>query len=631
MSTPIEFYITNSIDKTGSSKLGALTINPSRRAIYYGDGSTTYNLSDSFIRKLDLEEDLNLLFQPGRYWWGNATSGTSYNIKCGDQLIKDLLWSNASVLEVKPFYESNGSLYGVIQTVTGYGTPGLFAYRTLYGADNATNWTKIYNNKSTIDSPNDIILTQTNQDRFVEFAHINSIGAKSGGIWRTGVLGTGTGDANYFVIQSDKNVAPAEDGVSTFYNALQIGIESLNITAAGEITASKFNGIATKATKLNNTSAIGSATKPVYFTANGVPYACSYKLEADVPADAKFTDTVYSHPTTAGNKHIPSGGSTGQLLKYGGTSGTAVWETIYYAGSSSVAGAATKAIQVTGQIGSLASDNVICRGTSGGGNITLGNTTMTDDNGYTCIHGIGFSPYTTDVMDLGGTTSTSNAGAQNRYFRDAYLRGTVYCTGINWGSTGNAYAEDSSNKTITGINFNNTSVKGINGLYFSDASGSITTSDNKNYTMSLTYHEGIHFIRTSGGLDSIYCLDGKLKFLGNRSHGSITASYSANIPLCHSSVTLGPKTGSNYGRIFASAPLSTAQVCHEDTYGLCLYSTGELYGGYFSTGTTPATSNGKSTNHAVWKKYAFDNQVKIGSNYYTISISNNTLTFTQVT
>jgi hypothetical protein len=38
--------------------------------------------------------------------------------------------------------------------------------------------------------------------------------------------------------------------------------------------------------------------------------------------------TVYEHPSTAGNKHIPSGGSTGQYLKYGGSSGTATWSSI---------------------------------------------------------------------------------------------------------------------------------------------------------------------------------------------------------------------------------------------------------------------------------------------------------------
>ena len=35
-------------------------------------------------------------------------------------------------------------------------------------------------------------------------------------------------------------------------------------------------------------------------------------------------DTVYTHPTTAGNKHIPSGGAANQYLKYS-ASGTAVW------------------------------------------------------------------------------------------------------------------------------------------------------------------------------------------------------------------------------------------------------------------------------------------------------------------
>jgi hypothetical protein len=44
----------------------------------------------------------------------------------------------------------------------------------------------------------------------------------------------------------------------------------------------------------------------------------------DVPSSALFTDTVYTHPTTPGNKHIPTGGSTGQFLKYT-SSGTVVW------------------------------------------------------------------------------------------------------------------------------------------------------------------------------------------------------------------------------------------------------------------------------------------------------------------
>lgn len=39
----------------------------------------------------------------------------------------------------------------------------------------------------------------------------------------------------------------------------------------------------------------------------------------------RIETTVYSHPTSAGNKHIPAGGAAGQSLVYGGSSGTAAW------------------------------------------------------------------------------------------------------------------------------------------------------------------------------------------------------------------------------------------------------------------------------------------------------------------
>ena len=44
----------------------------------------------------------------------------------------------------------------------------------------------------------------------------------------------------------------------------------------------------------------------------------------DIPENAKFTDTVYTHPTTEGNKHIPAGGESGQILRWS-AAGTAAW------------------------------------------------------------------------------------------------------------------------------------------------------------------------------------------------------------------------------------------------------------------------------------------------------------------
>lgn len=56
---------------------------------------------------------------------------------------------------------------------------------------------------------------------------------------------------------------------------------------------------------------------PSSLPANGGDSATvnGHTVESSVPSGAKFTDTTYTHPTSAGNKHIPAGGSPGQVLK----------------------------------------------------------------------------------------------------------------------------------------------------------------------------------------------------------------------------------------------------------------------------------------------------------------------------
>ena len=53
------------------------------------------------------------------------------------------------------------------------------------------------------------------------------------------------------------------------------------------------------------------------------------------------TNTVYTHPTTSGNKHIPAGGSSGQILRWS-ADGTAAWgadnNTMYSTGTASYSG-----------------------------------------------------------------------------------------------------------------------------------------------------------------------------------------------------------------------------------------------------------------------------------------------------
>lgn len=76
------------------------------------------------------------------------------------------------------------------------------------------------------------------------------------------------------------------------------GLSTNDFTAA---LKTKLDGIATGATKVAKSSSNGN------ILVNGAEVG------------------VYTHPTAAGSKHIPAGGATGQVLTYGGSSGTAAW------------------------------------------------------------------------------------------------------------------------------------------------------------------------------------------------------------------------------------------------------------------------------------------------------------------
>lgn len=102
-------------------------------------------------------------------------------------------------------------------------------------------------------------------------------------------------------------------------------IVSGNGRIIGDLYGTKFvgplQGNASTATSL--TTNAGTSAQPIYFS-GGKPVACGFTIGTSVPAGAKFTDTVYTHPTSSGNKHIPSGGSAGQILRWS-ADGTAVW------------------------------------------------------------------------------------------------------------------------------------------------------------------------------------------------------------------------------------------------------------------------------------------------------------------
>ena len=78
-------------------------------------------------------------------------------------------------------------------------------------------------------------------------------------------------------------------------------------------------------------------------------------ITTDGEISATDTDTVYTHPTTAGNKHIPSGGSAGEFLRYS-SSGTAVWATPSYTTNTNTTYSAGTGLDLTGTTFSIEPD-----------------------------------------------------------------------------------------------------------------------------------------------------------------------------------------------------------------------------------------------------------------------------------
>ena len=92
----------------------------------------------------------------------------------------------------------------------------------------------------------------------------------------------------------------------TFTNGIN---GTFTVTPSNGVAQTISIGIPAKADALRVAAAVGSATRPVYFEASGIPKAINYTIQSNVPANAKFTDTTYTtfgrstdglvpHPTT---------------------------------------------------------------------------------------------------------------------------------------------------------------------------------------------------------------------------------------------------------------------------------------------------------------------------------------------
>ena len=173
----------------------------------------------------------------------------------------------------------------------------------------------------------DLLLAAGDEDRFLTFNYTGGTGYD----WRIGYLGSGSGNENFLVFQSDK------EG-STFYNALKFGLTTLNAEFGGTVTASSFIGnLSGNATSASSAPWSGITGKPSTFTPSSHTHntldSINASDEASSSATQRYVFMAYNDLTTnrpAYDTRLTFQTSTGTLSAptfKGNLSGTASYAT----------------------------------------------------------------------------------------------------------------------------------------------------------------------------------------------------------------------------------------------------------------------------------------------------------------
>ena len=208
--------------------------------------------------------------------------------------------------------------------------------------------------------------------------------------------------------------------------------------ALGETSSTAYRGDRGK-TAYDHAAAKGSAFASGLYkittNAQGHVTAATAVQKSDITAlGIPAQDTVYTHPTSSGNKHIPSGGSAGQFLKWS-ADGTAVWAADNNTTYSNFKGATSSAAGGSGLVPAPA---------TGAANRYLRSDgtwqVPPDNNTWTALKGA-----TTDAAGTAGYVAAPAKGQQG-YF----LRGDATWAAISKGTVGLGNVDNTadSNKSV---------------------------------------------------------------------------------------------------------------------------------------------------------------------------------------
>jgi hypothetical protein len=188
--------------------------------------------------------------------------------------------------------------------------------------------------------------------------------------------------------------------------------------------ASKLGGVAASSYITSQRAISSTPTDGATTTAISSDWAFD-NVKTAVPASAVFTDTVYTHPASAGNKHVPTGGAAGQFLKYS-SSGTAVWATPSYTTNTNTTYTAGTGLTLTGTSFSVTANTyaTAAQGTTADAALPKAGGTMTGALAGTTATFSGQAHFKDTGNSSGGSILMGPTGSGvNKW---SYLAGTHY-------------------------------------------------------------------------------------------------------------------------------------------------------------------------------------------------------------
>lgn len=222
--------------------------------------------------------------------------------------------------------------------------------------------------------------------------------------------------------------------------------------ALGETSSTAYRGDR-GATAYSHAAAKGSAFSSGLYkittNAQGHVTAATAVAKSDITGlGIPAQDTVYTHPTASGNKHIPSGGSSGQILRWS-ADGTAAWgadnNTTYSAGTGISLSGTTFSNSGVRSISSGSANGTISVNTNGtSANVSvkgLGSAAYTASTDYAA------ASHTHSYLPLSGGTVT---GVISRESGGSWITGRSHATIQNTASTSGSFNVVASQKTASG-------------------------------------------------------------------------------------------------------------------------------------------------------------------------------------